>query len=216
MTNERAVEILKTICGDCRLFPKCAYKKSECFTALDMAIDALSNTPNTPNALEALDITDKQIDMAIGAIMYMLITGYQSEDMEDALNSVIKVLVEVKEEREMKLFKDRKALAEEAERWLEENHVVKSPLSVISFLAAKGWLKQSAQPEQRWIPCCERLPKVGQDVLLSVAGKFPYIAEGCLREDGYWTQFRRSTILSQVNVTAWMPLPEPWRGEQDE
>ena len=40
----------------------------------------------------------------------------------------------------------------------------------------------SAQPEQRWIPCSERLPEVGQDILMSVGGM--YTAEGCLREDG--------------------------------
>lgn len=41
MTNKEAIEMLETICGNCRLFPKCAYKKSECFTAIDMAIKAL-------------------------------------------------------------------------------------------------------------------------------------------------------------------------------
>lgn len=37
---------------------------------------------------------EKQINMAIGAITHMLTRGYYSEDMEDALNLAIKVLVE--------------------------------------------------------------------------------------------------------------------------
>ena len=70
-----------------------------------------------------------------------------------------------------------------------------------------------AQPE-RWIPVTERLPEVGQDVMLSVGGM--YSAEGCLREDGDWTQFRWDAIQRKEMVTAWMPLPEPWRGEEHE
>lgn len=27
--------------------------------------------------------------------------------------------------------------------------------------------------------------------------------------------FRRCGVITDDNVLAWMPLPEPWRGEQD-
>ena len=66
---------------------------------------------------------------------------------------------------------------------------------------------------QQWIPCGERLPEVGEDVLFSVGGV--YVAEGCLREDGGWSQFRWQAIQRKESVTAWMPLPEPWKGEED-
>lgn len=66
--------------------------------------------------------------------------------------------------------------------------------------------------EMRWIPCSERLPEVGQDVLFSVRDL--YVSEGCLREDGDWSQFRWQAIQRKESVTAWMPLPEPWKGEQ--
>lgn len=65
------------------------------------------------------------------------------------------------------------------------------------------------QPEQRWIPVSERSPEVGQSVLFSVAGM--YAAEGCLREDGDWTQFRWNGIQKKDMVEAWMPLPKPYR-----
>lgn len=66
--------------------------------------------------------------------------------------------------------------------------------------------------EPQWIPCSERLPKVGQDVLFSVQDLFA--SEGCLRDDGDWSQFRWQAIQKKEAVTAWMPLPEPWRGEE--
>lgn len=69
----------------------------------------------------------------------------------------------------------------------------------------------SIQPE-RWIPCSERLPEIGQSVLLSVGGM--YSAEGCLREDGDWAQFRWDAIQRKDMVGAWKPLPEPYKGEQ--
>ena len=72
----------------------------------------------------------------------------------------------------------------------------------------------SAQPEQRWIPCSERLPEVGQDILMSVGGM--YTAEGCLREDGDWEQFRWDTIQRKDMVGAWMPLPEPYEAESED
>lgn len=76
------------------------------------------------------------------------------------------------------------------------------------------WIEEvpSAQPVQ-WIPCSERLPKVGQDILMSVGGM--YTAEGCLREDGDWAQFRWDTIQRKDMVGAWMPLPEPYKENSD-
>lgn len=68
--------------------------------------------------------------------------------------------------------------------------------------------------EQRWIPCSERLPEIGQSVLLSVGGM--YSAEGCLREDGDWAQFRWDAIQRKDMVGAWKPLPEPYKGDGDD
>lgn len=67
--------------------------------------------------------------------------------------------------------------------------------------------------EQRWIPCERELPEVGRSVLISVGGM--YSAEGCLREDGDWAQFRWSAIQRKDMVGAWMPLPKPPK-EEDE
>ena len=49
MTNKEAIASLKTLCHTCKLFPQCAYKKPECFKAIELAISALEkqNAPDT-------------------------------------------------------------------------------------------------------------------------------------------------------------------------
>lgn len=89
------------------------------------------------------------------------------------------------------------------------------------------------EPEQRWIPCSERLPEVHESgdqfsgIFMEsypalVYGTAEYenkqafhVATYCDDLDGvtYW-----STELDAVtikDVIAWMPLPEPYRGEQE-
>lgn len=61
--------------------------------------------------------------------------------------------------------------------------------------------KASAQPEQHWIPCSERLPEPWKPVLW--IGKHGNI---------YIKPFDGSFI---ENI-AWMPLPEPYQGERRE
>ena len=88
----------------------------------------------------------------------------------------------------------------------------------------------SAQPEQRWIPCSERLPEEYGEFLVTMTEKAKAkdlgfdIDETYIRKMRYnsngW-QFPRH-IPSWINeavkdeVLAWMPLPEPYKGgEQD-
>lgn len=69
-------------------------------------------------------------------------------------------------------------------------------------------------PAVRWIPCGERLPEPGVSVLVDVAdipagGRFPLIDEIC--KDGEWLNCDGSEWLA----LAWMPIPDPWKGEQN-
>ena len=100
----------------------------------------------------------------------------------------------------------------------------------------------SAQPEQRWIPCSERLPETDNknsinnyNVLLWVKDKShperePQIYLGKLKhidgDDGsgnFWgvkTQPCDWTIwewcyFNEPEVIAWMPLPEPYKTESE-
>ena len=73
---------------------------------------------------------------------------------------------------------------------------------------------ESADAE--WIPCSERLPKVGENVLFTTDIYGGYVAEGDRRADGKWWQYRWNSLLQNEEVTAWMPLPKPYKGGGDE
>lgn len=88
---------------------------------------------------------------------------------------------------------------------------------------AANWLKEaekwmsgvpSAEPEQRWIPCSEKLPERGVSVLLSHVG---YVSEDYLDIDDGAMYFWNSGIDldEELKNLAWLPLPEPWKGEAD-
>lgn len=70
----------------------------------------------------------------------------------------------------------------------------------------------SAKPEQRWISCNERLPKaenyMPKRVIVSTSWKKVYVANYCV---DHWEICDIDYKLS--SVVAWMPLPEPYKGE---
>lgn len=54
------------------------------------------------------------------------------------------------------LFSERLELAEEFEKWAEENHVSKEPLSVIGFMQMKGFVKlEQCENYKKRIYCIE-------------------------------------------------------------
>lgn len=83
----------------------------------------------------------------------------------------------------------------------------------------------SAEPEQKWIPVTEALPDEETDVLVSVhfegfKGKTVNLPPSDYVEiashiEGVWSSPSDEYKAVEVNhhVIAWMPLPEPWRGE---
>lgn len=64
--------------------------------------------------------------------------------------------------------------------------------------------------EGQWIPCSERLPEPNEVVLISVNGNVDadWIA---VDNTGYGCWYR--TMKYAIDIDAWMPLPEPWKGE---
>ena len=65
-------------------------------------------------------------------------------------------------------------------------------------------------PQQTWIPVSERLPEEGVDVLACFyTGERNYKMMVSRRSDyNYWNGVGRTS-----DMVAWMPLPEPWKGE---
>ena len=83
--------------------------------------------------------------------------------------------------------------------------------------------KPSAQPEQRWIPCSERLPENGRQVLVYARSvhyalaKYDEMREADGTYKKQWVTFDAwKPFYTIKEVIAWMPLPEPYREEGDE
>ena len=84
----------------------------------------------------------------------------------------------------------------------------------------------SAQPEQRWIPCSERLPEEYGEFLVTMTEKAKAKDLGFDIDETYIRKIRYNSngwqlprhIPSWINeavkdeVLAWMPLPEPYKG----
>lgn len=83
---------------------------------------------------------------------------------------------------------------------------------------------KDAQPEPKWIPCSERLPEAECGESESVLVCFENGTQDVLYfNGGNWCYPTGETYISRNykngwhnEVVAWMPLPDPWKGEQDE
>jgi hypothetical protein len=109
---------------------------------------------------------------------------------------------------------------------------VKWSEDVIYFAAAERVLSElpSAQPEQRWIPCSERMPgehewlgtkKFGTTISNEVYVTFEApdgqrFAKHISFQNGKLSpvdEQRMKVWFKGAKPIAWMPLPEPWRGD---
>lgn len=71
------------------------------------------------------------------------------------------------------------------------------------------------KPGPKWIPVTEALPEEDIDVLL----QFPKNMGVGYQEDGFWNIVTGNDMYSgldegEAKPIAWMPLPEPWKGEE--
>ena len=77
--------------------------------------------------------------------------------------------------------------------------------------AYENGYKQGKFETQQWIPCSERLPNGGHNML--ICRKDGTVGEGCYHSIiGEWSQFRWN-VSGVKDVIAWMPLPAPYKGE---
>lgn len=96
-------------------------------------------------------------------------------------------------------------------------------------------LPSADRPQGEWIPCSKQLPEEGQTVLIQMrlaSHRHPWEEQRCIEfgrisSDRYdaggtgWEWLNESATdfwEADFNdsVIAWMPLPEPWKGADDE
>lgn len=70
------------------------------------------------------------------------------------------------------------------------------------------------EPGPRWIPCSERLPEESGLYIVTNVGRWvePVGTRyyNIRADGGFWSGHPGDKVL------AWMPLPEPWKGETDD
>lgn len=112
------------------------------------------------------------------------------EEMSSALDNYQKKLAE---------HTDMWIICEMAKRWLE-------------YLRDKKKSKQTTERPQ-WIPCSERLPKPNELVVASLKTGVQlceYLADGS--SDSWFSTTDNRFVYNRL-IKAWMPLPEPYKGE---
>lgn len=83
-----------------------------------------------------------------------------------------------------------------------------------------GYLK-AKEEAQEWIPCNERLPEEAGMYLITEQNygfKFDAVCKNVLVHSSYFSvnekEFQDTVYLPNCsNITAWMPLPEPYKGD---
>ena len=90
--------------------------------------------------------------------------------------------------------------------YVEHHKQVQSVWKLLDKKQKELYVLPSAQPtinpEPHWIPVTERLPKDGQYIL----AYYPEFECGCL--------VQKYRTIGNYGFVAWMPLPEPYRGEE--
>lgn len=66
-------------------------------------------------------------------------------------------------------------------------------------------------PQPQWISVSKKLPEIGDYVLCSQDNGD--VGEGILLDGGSWLICYDQTCSGSYWVNAWMPLPEPYKGE---
>ena len=105
---------------------------------------------------------------------------------------------------------------EQAYSFEDKKEIYTNGSRLIQSFRVKQWLDHIAEPKQKWTLVSEALPWNDTEVLVTVlddSGDTPwsYTSVGwCTPDRQYWV------VDNEIcyGVVAWMPLPEPWRGDR--
>ena len=76
-----------------------------------------------------------------------------------------------------------------------------------------GYFDGIPSAELHWIPCSERIPEVRQWVLCQCRAGIMDVLR--LTEDGSWYKGYPNAEYMGGFVVAWMPLPNPYKGDKE-
>ena len=107
------------------------------------------------------------------------------------------------------------------EEWIKKSDAMDAVMwgngldgSVVDDICEKIEALPSADRPQGWIPCSERLPEPGSwAIWCSIKG---IIQVARWKEDAIDHFFPDQGFFDLEDAVAWMPLPEPWKGADDE
>ena len=113
---------------------------------------------------------------------------------------------------------------EEFEKWLYGHGICSPnihesiPCDVVPLLIDNAISElPSAQPEQRWIPCSERLPKDKTYVLttIKIPNRIAHVRSGWYEGGFIHNDNGDVWKATDMEVIAWMPLPDPYKTESE-
>nr|DAU01815.1 MAG TPA: Protein of unknown function (DUF551) [Caudoviricetes sp.] len=68
--------------------------------------------------------------------------------------------------------------------------------------------------EMKWIPVEARLPKMYETVIVTTSANA--VTTAFMNDDQKWRYLEVTERCFKARVTAWMPLPEPYKEESDD
>ena len=86
---------------------------------------------------------------------------------------------------------------------------------IIDIINEQSDLSLETETSDKWIPCSERLPEEGVTVLCTEKGTQKVYVGWYLTIKNQYHGWLDSDGFS-MDVIAWMPLPEPYKGEENE
>ena len=103
--------------------------------------------------------------------------------------------------------------------WFEPSYT--DPLNVLTEVRDRLKALPSAQPEQRWIPCSEETgdgyPEEDGFYYVTEQNYGFYLDADCKQRVTHTSHFKNGDFTDRFytenhsNITAWMPLPEPYQ-----
>ena len=121
----------------------------------------------------------------------------------------------MKEYKEIGSFKSMEMTFTIEDADLDKLHEVLKDINVMECpwfeVQDKHGNKAKYYREPHWIPCSEDMPKKPCECLATIEVQTWEITHRIVRK----TKFASGRFKGADKVLAWMPLPEPWKGEEE-